>query len=356
MKDQEKPLLVIINPASGTKIAIKMFNELLKPSLEKNTTDYELLETQYAGHAKDVVQEKNLNEYSGLVIISGDGLIHEVFNGLYALPEWTNVMKNIPIGIMPGGSGNALNCSLLRQLDQPFDGMNKLGTNAALENVMSGLKNKRTTGLDFIEVETKDCRKLLSFLGVTIGLIADVDLGTEFLRFLGYIRAYLAVVFKIIFPKSYSVKLSYLPLPLDKDGKPIPVSPDASRIDLPNLDKPVPSDWVSEEGEYYLVYITKCSLVDPITLLAPDGKLDDGVLWLIIISSSFTRKDMIHWLLNTQTAGHVGKTGVRMIPVQAFRIEPITPEGLLSIDAEKYKFGPVQGQILPSKASLLSAN
>ena len=79
MKDQEKPLLVIINPASGTKIAIKMFNELLKPSLEKNKVDYELLKTQYAGHAKDVVQEKNLTDYSGLVIISGDGLIHEVF-------------------------------------------------------------------------------------------------------------------------------------------------------------------------------------------------------------------------------------------------------------------------------------
>ena len=354
MKDKEKSVLVIINPASGTKIAIKMFNEVLKPSLESNNISYELIKTQYAGHAKEIVQKKNFKEYRGLVIISGDGLLHEVFNGLYALPEWEKVVKDVPVGIMPGGSGNALNCSLLHQMKQPFDGMNNLGTNGALENVIGGLTHETKTGLDFIEVET-DGMKLLTFLGVTVGLIADVDLGTEFLRFLGYIRAYLAVIFRIIFPKSYYLKLSYLPLSLDKEGRPIPVSPDSSKLDLPNLHEPVPKDWIAEEGEYYMVYITKCSLIDPITLLVPDSKLDDGVLWLVIISPSLTRKEMIQWLLNTEHGGHVGKSGVRLIPIQAFRIEPVGTEGLLSIDAEKYEFGPVQGQLLPMKGNLLSA-
>ena len=353
MSDQINLALVIINPASGTKIATKMFNQLLKPSLEENGVNYEVIKTQYAGHARDIVQKKNLKEYSGLIIISGDGLLHEVFNGLYALSEWTSIMKDIPIGIMPGGSGNALNCSLLRQMEQPFDGINGLGTNGALENIMSGTKHERTTGLDFIEVET-DGKKMLSFLGVTIGLIADVDLGTEFLRFLGYMRAYLAVIYRIMFPKSYYLKLSYLPLPLDEQGKPIPVSPDSTKVDLPAFSEPVPSNWISEEGQYFLAYITKCCLVDPITLLAPDCKLDDGVLWLIMIESSFTRKEMVQWLLDTKNAGHVDKTGVRLIPVQAFRIEPVWPEGYLSIDAESYKFGPVQGQILRKKANLLS--
>ena len=66
---------------------------------------------------------------------------------------------------------------------------------------------------------------------------------------------------------------------------------------------------------------------------------------------------MIKWLLNTQDAAHVGLPGVRVIPVQAFRIEPVSPEdGFLSVDAESYNFKPVQGQILPNKAHLLSAN
>ena len=354
MNDPTDPLLVVINPASGTRIALKMFNEVLKPSLEKNQIEYELLKTQYAGHAKDVVQQKNLKEYSGLIIISGDGLVHEVFNGLYALPDWMTIMKYVPFGLMPGGSGNALNCSLLHQMKQPFDGMNKLGTNGALENIMNGVQKQKTTGLDFLEVET-DGKKMLCFLGVTIGLIADVDLGSEFLRFMGYIRAYLLCVWKIIKPKYYRLKVSYLPLPLDTDGKPIPVSSDAQALELPGLDQPHPNDWVSEEGKYVLVYATKCPLLDPITVIAPDCTLDDGILWLVIIESSFTRRDALHWLLNSNDAAHIGRTGVRLVPVRAFRFEPIRPQGLLSIDAEKYKFGPVQGQILPSKVNLMSA-
>ena len=293
MEEDSKKILVIINPASGTKIAIKMFNEILKPSLEKNNVEYELLKTQYAGHAKDVVQQKNLRVYKGLVIISGDGLVHEVFNGLYALPEWMEIMKDVPFGLMPGGSGNALNCSLLHQMKQPFDGMNKLGTNGALDNVMNGLKNQRTTGLDFIEVET-DGKKTLCFLGVTIGLVADVDLGSEFLRFLGYIRAYLLCVLKVIWPKYYHLKLSYLPLPLDTNGNPIPVSSDDLSLDLPSLHQSSPSNWLSEEGDYILVYATKCPLLDPITVIAPECTLDDGILWLVIIDSSFSRRDALN--------------------------------------------------------------
>ena len=42
----------------------------------------------------------------------------------------------------------------------------------------------------------KSCekRKILSFVGVTFGVIADCDLGSEWLRFMGYIRTYFYVV------------------------------------------------------------------------------------------------------------------------------------------------------------------
>ena len=47
-----------------------------------------------------------------------------------------------------------------------------------------------------IEVEMKSCaeKKIMSFVGVTFGLVADCDLGSEWLRFMGYIRAYFYVV------------------------------------------------------------------------------------------------------------------------------------------------------------------
>ena len=62
---------------------------------------------------------ENLKEkYCGLIIISGDGLVHEVVNGLAQRSDWDDIC-DIPMGIVPGGSGNALNCSILHQLGVP---------------------------------------------------------------------------------------------------------------------------------------------------------------------------------------------------------------------------------------------
>ena len=62
---------------------------------------------------------ENLKEmYCGLIIISGDGLVHEVVNGLAQRSDWDDIC-DIPMGIVPGGSGNALNCSILHQLGMP---------------------------------------------------------------------------------------------------------------------------------------------------------------------------------------------------------------------------------------------
>ena len=45
--------------------------------------DYKVIETERAGHAMDIVKEMGHNEYDGIVTVSGDGLIHEVVNGIY---------------------------------------------------------------------------------------------------------------------------------------------------------------------------------------------------------------------------------------------------------------------------------
>jgi len=51
-----KPLLILINPQSGTKIANKLFKKYLKPDLEQESVNYEVIRTEYAGHAKEIVR------------------------------------------------------------------------------------------------------------------------------------------------------------------------------------------------------------------------------------------------------------------------------------------------------------
>ena len=177
--------------------------------------------------------------------------------------------------------------------------------------------------------------------------------GSEALRCLGYIRAYFLAAMRILWPKSYRAKVSYLPLAKDPvTRRPIPVSSKDEKLKLPDLSSPVPDDWVTEEGNYYLVYACNLSLLDPITLLAPDAKVDDGILYLVLVRSSMSRLEMVQWFLKTEEGGHVGKTGVEVIPTRAFRIEPIRPQGYMSVDAESVEFGPSQGQIIPGKGRL----
>ena len=57
--------------------------------------------------------------------------------------EWQQKMKQIPVGLVPGGSGNALNCSILHQLNQPLDGVNNLGAKHSALNVALGAKERR---------------------------------------------------------------------------------------------------------------------------------------------------------------------------------------------------------------------
>ena len=75
---------------------------------------------------------------------------------------------------------------------------------------------------------------------------------------------------RIVFPKAYHVKVSYLPLKKDPNtGSPIPATSGDPKIDMPRLSDPVPDDWETIDDHFYLVYALNLSWLDPLTLLAP---------------------------------------------------------------------------------------
>ena len=52
-------------------------------------------------------------------LVSGDGLLHEVYNGIFEREDWRVTCK-IPIGIIPAGSGNGLAYSIAWQNMESF--------------------------------------------------------------------------------------------------------------------------------------------------------------------------------------------------------------------------------------------
>ncbi|SET82296.1 lipid kinase, YegS/Rv2252/BmrU family [Oceanobacillus limi] len=92
--------LFIVNQVAGNGRGKRIFNKIRK------STRYQQLEstyvfTDYEGHAEEIAREatkNNLVNLKAIVVIGGDGTLHEVMNRMEDI--------SIPLAFIPGGSGN----------------------------------------------------------------------------------------------------------------------------------------------------------------------------------------------------------------------------------------------------------
>merc|ERR1712198_266853 len=121
IKPQQKKVLVFVNPVSGRGRAKKIWYEV-RAILSETEVEYETVITERAGQALEAVETLNFEEYSGAVTVSGDGGLFEIINGLYRRrhKEGISVMDKLHIGIVPGGSGHGVHCSLLHRFKEKF--------------------------------------------------------------------------------------------------------------------------------------------------------------------------------------------------------------------------------------------
>ena len=88
----------IINPNAGNGRAIHIFEKLQKSAIFQQL-ESKYYYSEYEGHAEEIAAalatEKGI---SRIIVIGGDGTIHEVMNGLG--------QSSILVGFIPGGSGN----------------------------------------------------------------------------------------------------------------------------------------------------------------------------------------------------------------------------------------------------------
>ena len=95
----KKKILFIINPISGNVNKVST-PEKIKKYLDSERFDYEIKETQYAGHATDLAREASRSGIDIAVAVGGDGTVNEVARGI--------IHTQTALGIIPCGSGNGL--------------------------------------------------------------------------------------------------------------------------------------------------------------------------------------------------------------------------------------------------------
>lgn len=102
MRDKKK-ILFVINPFAGHGSKAKI-PELIVKYVDKSKFDYDLVFTEYAGHASEIAQEAKEKGLDAVISVGGDGTVNEVASAL--------AYSDTALGIIPGGSGNGLSMHL----------------------------------------------------------------------------------------------------------------------------------------------------------------------------------------------------------------------------------------------------
>lgn len=367
VSQRRKRIKVLINPFGGAGTAQKRFRQDVEPILAAARCELEVEQTEYSGHAVEIAERLDIDSFDVIVACSGDGLPHEIFNGLGRRADAARALGSIAVAQIPCGTGNAMSWNLN-------------GTDSPSMSALCIVKGFKTP-LDLVSITHGQCRTL-SFLSQAIGIVAEVDLGTENLRWMGDARftfGFLTrILGKTVYPCDVAVKV------VDGDKASIKASyQSAIRDDAPRQStRSDQNRHVTDAGLPPLLYGTvQESLPDGWNLIphptignfyagnmaymAADANFfqaalpGDGCLDLIRIDGNVSRKAAISSLLAVGNNKLFDMTHVRYEKIAGFRVVPQPrnardPERFISIDGERIPYGPFQAEVHQGLGTVLS--
>lgn len=125
---------------------------------------------------------------------------------------------------------------------------------------------------------------------------------------------------------------------------------------LPSLDQPVPDSWtVVKEEDFVLVLAIYQSHLAEDLWTVPGALADDGLIHLFYVTAGISRPALLRLFLAMEKGAHLACGCPHLVyeKVKALRLEPISPQGMITVDGEMVEYGPVQAQIHPSLARLI---
>ena len=139
--EKKTEIVFIINPISGTH-SKEEIPDIIYNRLDKEKFDYELLFTEYAGHAAEIAKAC-AGKKDVVVAVGGDGTVNEVARSL--------VHTSTALGIIPCGSGNGLARHLCLPMDpkKAIDIVNACTIEDFDYGVINGLPFFCTCGMGF---------------------------------------------------------------------------------------------------------------------------------------------------------------------------------------------------------------
>jgi diacylglycerol kinase (ATP) len=296
--------LFIINPASGSKriqrgIPLMMVDKLLS---DPDSKGLEIVYTHKKGDALELARSLTPGSFDYVCAVGGDGTVGEAAAGLYQSGS------GIPLAIIAAGTANDFSSSL--GLPKTYDGLTRMISGMRTVKMDMGLFNGK-----YFYSEAA---------GGGLGEVAhttDPELKSRF----GYL-AYLGNGFK----KYGSLKLETVPLIYEIDG-------------------------VEEEFDTFCFTLTNTKRIGGINKVAPDAKINDGLMDLCIIKRT-EPIEVLPLLAQCNAGTHVKNTkAIEYRQVRTLKVR-VNEEGRsfpLDIDGEEGGVLPLEFEVIPGAIDLI---
>jgi len=254
-----------------------------------------------------------------------------------ARPDCQEVLLNIPLGIIPAGSGNGLAASL--GVPNPL---------SSTFSIISGA----THPVDVFSV-LQDTRRFYGMLSITWATMSVIDLESEKYRWLGPLRFDLKGIAEVASCNSYKGRIMYIksedsigiqkPVYNSQDGKP-------GLQFLPDFHN---HQWEILDGEWCFFF---CAALTPKVIISPGtfankAVLNDGYIDLILCPAT-GRIELTQLLTGIENGSTANLPFVKYIKTRAFKLEPDNyfRSAPISVDGEHYNNKPIQVEVHQSLA------
>ena len=295
--------LFVVNPVSGSKKIQRRIPHLVEKMLQASDANgADVFYTHKKNEALELTKSLKPGQYDYVCAVGGDGTVGEAAVGLYLGGS------EIPLAIVAAGTAN--------------DFSNSLGLPRKVDKVVRMLTEMRTVRMDIGRFN--DQYFYSESAGGGLGTIAHTTPPKLKAR-LGYL-AYLGNGFK----HYGSLRLKTVPLIYEIDG-------------------------VEEEFDTFCFTLTNSKRVGGINKVAPEAKINDGLMDLCIIKKT-KRREVLPLLLKCNKGTHIkNKKAIeyRQIRTLKVRVKDEGTEFPLDIDGEAGGVLPLEFEIIPGAISLI---
>ena len=359
----------MINPCGGKGNAQKLYSRDIEPIFAAAGCIVDVERTQFQGHAAELAEKLDTNAYDVIASCSGDGLPHEVFNGLGRKPDAKSALSKVAVVQLPCGTGNAMSWNLY-------------GTDSTSMAALCIVKGIRTP-LDLTSITQGD-RRTLSFLSQSFGIVAECDLGTDNIRWMGSARFTYGILVRLlgktVYPCDVAVKVEIETKTQIRDHYQVQssrrsiddvrqnskseethnssITEELPALRYGSIMDELPEGWnLVPEDKIGNFYAGNMAYMAPDTKFFPATLPNDGCLDLVTIDGDCSRISALKCLLAVEDGSLFDLPQVRYRKISGYRLIPKgRKSGCISIDGERFPFEPFQAEVHKGLGTVLSKN